>query len=171
MPLRSFSIKYFWKGMRFVSHLWFEMDNWKKTRSAGCREIHFVKLIACYENLSLDVCATIIGPKLHRICTGRPATPCFVLIRESDSPGPYQFRVERSLPDERPHTEKDVEQWAGRAHVRAPARASRLRERRLRSTRTDYPKTSSEAVAHHEERGVIMLADRCSGCGAVSGDP
>lgn len=119
MPLRSFSIKYFWKGMRFVSHLWFEMDNWKKTRSAGCREIHFVKLIACYENLSLDVCATIIGPKLHRICTGRPATPCFVLIRESDSPGPYQFRVERSLPDERPHTEKDVEQWAGRAHVRA----------------------------------------------------
>ncbi|CAE1172621.1 unnamed protein product [Acanthosepion pharaonis] len=63
---------------------------------------------------------------------------------------------------------------ASRLRVRAacacepPARASRLRERRLRSTRADYPKRSSEAVAHHEDRGVIMLADRCTGSDGVA---
>ena len=56
------------------------------------------------EFLHFDIQST--GQKSHRVCTGRPATRCFVLIRQSDSPGPYQFRVDRSLPDERPHAVK-----------------------------------------------------------------
>ena len=60
------------------------------------------------EFLYIDIQST--GQKSHRVCTGRPATRCFVLIRQSDSPGQCQFRVDRSLPDERPYSRE--RRWA-----------------------------------------------------------
>ena len=50
------------------------------------------------ESLHFDIQST--GQKSHRVSTGRRPSRCSVLIRQSDSPGPCQFRADRRAPDE-----------------------------------------------------------------------
>ena len=96
------------------------------------------------ESLRIDIQST--GQKSHRVSANCRASRCFVSIKRSDSPGPYQFLAGRSAAaTSGPPRERTRRAPASRpAGARSPRRSA---QRRRPAEASPRPRAGDEAVS------------------------